>query len=130
MLSRPDVRSHYSRSSHSLHCCQSRWIGDGAEYAGAMVFGASVSVERWKLVELVGWAKRSVPTIFGLPLMVGAAQARLCPPYRLNLHRRLRPIAITQMPLHQLAGRRARQLGLEVDAPRAFDRRQMFSAEH
>src|SRR4051812_8339907 len=42
---------------------------------------------------------------------------------------RLRPIAVAQMPLHQLAGRRARQFGLEVDAARAFDRRQMLAAE-
>ncbi|KAH2818438.1 hypothetical protein KXV85_003715, partial [Aspergillus fumigatus] len=48
----------------------------------------------------------------------------------LRLHRRLRPILVAQMPLHQLAGRRARQLGFEVDALRAFDRRQMLPAEH
>ena len=30
---------------------------------------------------LVGWAKRSVPTITSTPGMVGTAQVRLCPPY-------------------------------------------------
>ena len=44
--------------------------------------------------------------------------------------RRLRPIFVAQMPLHQFPGRRARQFRLEVDALRALDRRQMFSAEH
>src|SRR5580765_979487 len=34
----------------------------------------------------------------------------------LNLHLRLWPIPVPQMPLHQLAGRGARQFGLEVDA--------------
>src|SRR5262245_19567367 len=44
-------------------------------------------------------------------------------PCALDAHRRLRPIAVAQMPLDQLAGRRARQLSLEVDAARALDRR-------
>src|SRR3954468_7656352 len=40
----------------------------------------------------------------------------------LSLRRGLRPIFVPQMPLHQFPGRRARQLRLEVDALRAFDR--------
>src|ERR1700730_9770452 len=53
----------------------------------------------------------------------------LCTQAPLHPHHRLRPITIAQMPLHQFAGGRARQLGLEVDAARAFDRRQVLAAE-
>src|SRR4051812_16294549 len=42
---------------------------------------------------------------------------------------RFRPVTIAQMPLHQLARRRARQLGLEIDALRAFDGGEVLAAE-
>jgi hypothetical protein len=37
--------------------------------------------------QLVGWAKRSVPTIPSRVLMVGTALARLCPPYFFTIRR-------------------------------------------
>src|SRR6478735_8294081 len=48
---------------------------------------------------------------------------------KLRLYLRLRPILVAQVTLNQLAGRRARQLGLEIDRARTFDRRQVFPAE-
>src|SRR4051794_36362775 len=80
-----------------------------------------------------GWARRSVPTIRAVHSNWWARRkcAFAQPTIRaLRLHRRLRPVLIPQMPLHQFPGRRARQLRLEVDALRAFDRRQMLAAEH
>src|SRR5262249_31063249 len=50
-----------------------------------------------------------------------SSHRELCP-------RWLRPIAIAQVPLDELARRRAWQLGFEIDRARAFERRQMLFA--
>src|SRR5215469_10195493 len=70
---------------------------------------------------------KSVST--GLSVVLSGVNPMIAAATALSLRPGFRPIAVAQMPLHQLAGRRARQLGLEIDRARALDRRQMRAAE-
>src|SRR6516164_1992214 len=69
---------------------------------------------------------KSVST--GLSVVLSGVNPTIAAATALSL-RRFRPKTVAQMALYQLAGRRARQLGLEIDRARALDRRQMRAAE-
>src|SRR5262249_37135547 len=52
--------------------------------------------------DVVGWAKRSVPTLASVPPEVGKALARLCPPYEITLS-----FPAPRSPAHGRSARRA-----------------------
>src|SRR5581483_730759 len=65
------------------------------------------SMARKMSEEIVGWAKRSVPTmLIRLRSLVGTAQGRLCPPYKLWRLRSILPLQEAHLLPRQMFGER------------------------